>query len=210
MLDEPEPPYTNGQKMSIIATHFIPDHIDYTGEQLRSHWAYRRFDLLGDSIVAFVGACDVKPEFMKDVEDLKAASEIRSERMLHFIVEHFDTDLERAALRQRLLISAMAENLNRRMLVAQASRLQGARIERKGSDLYEGTRKLTVSIASVSAVSALIHAGINISSRNTPVPTRGLEDYSIAPEEFAREILHAYAAEMHSVWKARCKVRECE
>ena len=66
--------------------------------------------------VAFVGPCDVRPEFMKDVEDLKAASRIYSEEMLHFIVEHFGCVLDMAVLRQRLLMAIMAENLNRRDL----------------------------------------------------------------------------------------------
>ena len=122
--------------------------------------------------------------------------------MLHFIVEHFGCGLNEAVLRQRLLIAIMEEDLNRRLKLPQ--------VVRKGSDLYDGKYKLTVSIASVSPVSALIHAGINISSRNTPVPTRGLGDYSIEPREFAKTILTSYAAECEGVRRARCKVRGCE
>ena len=188
--------------METIKTLFVTREIAYSGEQLRSHWAYRTFDLLGDSVVAFIGPCDVKIEHMKDVEDLKASSRIYSERMLHFIVEHFDADLDRAVLRQRLLIALMGETLNRR--------LGAPRVQRRGSDLYDGDRKLTVSVATTSPVSALIHAGINISSRNTPVPTRGLEDYAIEVKEFAEDILAAYAEECRSAQKARCKVRPGE
>ena len=188
--------------MSSLKTMFLSEGMTYTGEQLRSHWAYRNFDLLGDSAVAFIGPCDVRAEYMKDVEDLKASARITSEKMLHFIVEHFDTDLERAVLRQRLLIACMAENLNRHR--------GDARVRRNGSDLYDGEHKLTVSIAGVSPVSALIHAGINISSRNTPVPARGLDDYRIDPREFAEEVLAAYAKEHASAYRDRCKVRPCE
>ena len=180
---------------------FIEADIAYTGEQLRSLWAYENHDLQGDSAVAFVGPCDVLAEHMKDMEDLKAASAIRSEKMLHFIIEHFDTDLERAILRQHVLMALMAEDLNRRLGAAQ--------VRRKGSGLYDGGNKLTVSIASVSPVSALIHAGINVSSRNTPVPTRGLADYAIDPRPFADEILAAYADECDTIAGARCKVRPC-
>jgi hypothetical protein len=67
-----------------------------------------------------------------------------------------------------------------------------------------------VSIASVSPVSALIHAGINISSRSTPVPTRGLADYGIEPAAFAKEVLAGYSAECEGLLRARCKVRGCE
>ncbi len=189
--------------MNAIQTKFVEQEIAYSGEQLRSHWAYRSFDILGDCAVAFAGPCDVRPEFMKDVEDLKAASRIYSERMLHFIIEHFSCALDTAVLRQRLLMAIMAENLNRRDL-------KGGHVTRSGSDLYDGRFKLTVSIASVSPVSALIHAGINISSRNTPVPTRGLADYGIEPGAFAEEILQAYATECESAVRARCKVTPCE
>jgi len=187
--------------MTDFATLFVDREIAYTGAQLRSLWALETFDLAGDSAVAFLGPCDVASEHMKDMEDLKAGSRIYSERMAHFIVEHFDADLDRAVLRQRLLIAAMGEELNRR--------LGGARVERRGSDLYDGDRKLTVSIASASPVSALIHAGINVSSRNTPVPTRGLDDYGILPREFAESVLRAYAADLASAHRARCKARPC-
>jgi hypothetical protein len=189
--------------MSAIQVLFVPEKIAYTGEQLRSHWAYRSFDILGDSAVAFVGPCDVRPEFMKDVEDLKAASRIYSEEMLHFIVEHFSCALDTALLRQRLLMAIVAENLNRRGP-------GGGPVTRSGSDLYDGRFKLTVSIASVSPVSALIHAGINVSSRNTPVPTRGLADYGVDPSAYAQEVLAGYSAECEGLLRARCKVKACE
>ena len=105
-------------------------------------------------------------------------------------------------LRQQLFIAIMAESLN--------LRLGEPRVRRSGSDLYDGTEKLTVSIATVSPVSALIHAGINVISRNTPVPTRGLADYGIEPQPFAEEVLDAYAADCAAAHKARCKVRPCE
>jgi len=180
---------------------FIENEIAYTGEQLRSHWAYETFDILGDSAVAFVGPCDVHPEHMKDIEDLKTSSAIRSESMLHFIVEHFGTDIEHIVLKQHLLMAVMAENLNR--LLGKAA------VRREGSDLYDGDRKLTVSVATVSPVSGMIHAGINISSRNTPVPTRGLEDYGISVRRFAEDILTAYAAECDVMARAGCKVKPC-
>ena len=185
-----------------METRFIEEDIAYTGEQLRAHWAYRRFGILGDSLLAFVGPCDVKLEHMKDVEDLRAGARIYSERMLHFILECFDADMERVIFRQRLLIILMAEALLRR---APALRLQ-----RRGSDLYDGADKLTVSVASVSPVSSLVHAGINVVSRNTPVPTRGLEDYGIPPREFAQGILSAWMEEVTALRRARCKVRGCD
>lgn len=188
--------------MNTLRTQFIEEILAYTGEQLHSLWIYQFFNLVGDSAVAFIGPCDVQPRYMRDIEDLKAGSRIYSENMLHFIIEHFDHDLEKTVLRQWLFMAVMTEQLNRR--------LGEPRIRREGSDLYDGDRKLTVSVASASPVSGLIHAGINISSRNTPVPARGLEDAGIAPREFARDMLAAYAAECADADKARCKVRPCE
>ncbi len=188
--------------MSALQKRLIPDEIDYTGEQLRSHWAYRSFDIAGDSIVAFIGRCDVQPRYMKDVEDLNRSARIFSERMLHFIVEYFEADLDRGVLRQHLIMACMAEVLNRR--------LNAGGIRREGSDLFDGDFKLTVSVASVSPVSTLIHAGINCSSRNTPVPTRGLDDYGIDARDFAHEVLQSYAREHKILYAARCKVRGCE
>ena len=96
----------------------------------------------------------------------------------------------------------MAERLNRR--------LGGPQVRRDGADLYDGSHKLTVSVASVSPVSALIHAGINISSHNTPVPTRGLADYGIEAREFAEDLLAAYSEECASAYRSRCKVLPCD
>jgi len=187
--------------MAQLQTKFADEAIAYTGEQLHSLWSYRYFDLAGDSAVAFIGPCDVKPEHMRDLEDLKDGSRIQSEEMLHFIIEHFDHDLEKMALRQWLFMALMAGQLN--------ARLKGQPIRRGGSDLYDGERKLTVSVATMSPVSGLIHAGINISTRNTPVPTSGLLDYGIDAREFGLDMLEAYAGEMTLVHTARCKVRPC-
>jgi uncharacterized protein len=187
--------------MTELHTQLLYDSINYTGKQLRALWAYEKHDILGDSAIAFIGPCNVRREFMRDMEDLKDGSRIESKEMLHFIIEHFDCDLEKLVLRQCLLMAAMAEKLNKHF--------NSADIVRKGSDLYDGEFKLTVSIASMSQVSGLIHAGINISSAGTPVPTRGLGDYGIDPRMFAQDMLKAYAAELADAHRARCKVRPC-
>ena len=184
----------------MLRTHFADERIDYTGEQLASGWAEQCFGLSGDSMVAFVGACDVKPEFMVDLEDLRAGAEIRSEEMLHFIIEHGDRDLPRAVLRQRLLVALLAESLNRR--------LGENRIRREGDDLFDGDRKVTVSVATLSPRSALIHAGVNVRAEGAPVPAAGLSDYGIDPRDFAVEMLGRYAHEMATAESARGKVRE--
>lgn len=119
--------------------------------------------------------------------------------MLHFIVEHFDMSLERAILRQRLLVAIIADALNE----AKGCFL----VRRQGDDLFADDRKLSVSIATRSPVSCLIHVGVNISSKNTPVPTRGLSDLGVDPRRLAQVVLRAYVGECESAQAARCKVR---
>ncbi|MEW6355395.1 MAG: DUF366 family protein [Planctomycetota bacterium] len=171
----------------------------YTGEQLRSLWAYRTHDVQGDSIVAFLGPCDVRPDLICDMADAKGDATIKAARMLHFIVEHFDSDLDKTILRQRLLMAIIKDEINRR--------LGREAVRRKGDDLYDGDRKLTVSIATASPVSTMIHAGVNIDPAGAPVPAVGLAEYGIDPRGFGDAIQRAYIAEMDSVSDARTKVK---
>ncbi|KPK63968.1 hypothetical protein AMJ83_04670 [candidate division WOR_3 bacterium SM23_42] len=173
--------------------------ITYTGEQLRSNFAYTHFGVVGDSIVAFCGPCDVKVEAMVDIEDVKDGSRIYSENMLHFIVEHYDTDLEKNVLRQVLLCNIIKDLLN--------NMIRGSVVRRVGTDLYDGDAKLSVSVATVTPISSLIHYGINISSANTPVKAKGLEDYSIDPLEFADLVMKEYVQDLEGIHNARCKVK---
>ena len=79
---------------------------------------------------------------------------------------------------------------------------------RRGDDIYDEDAKLSVSIATLSGISTLIHTGINISSHNTPVKTKGLiSDYNLDPTAFSKEVLGAFKNELESSWLARCKVR---
>lgn len=182
-----------------MQTRWIPEPIDYDGAQLRAHWIYDQAQIVDDAMVAFQGAADVGPRHMVDLEDRAAKAWIHSDRMLHFLVEYFDTDLTRMILRQRLLVAIIGEELR----MARPEVL----VVRRGNDLYEGMAKLSVSIATASPISCLIHTGINISSANTPVLTKGLEDYGIAPAPFASKIMARYAEEMAGIRHARAKVR---
>jgi hypothetical protein len=181
-----------------LKTEYINERIDYTGKELRSHFAYQSFDIMGDSLVAFSGACEVKIGDLVDLADVKEEEGIYSEDMLHFIGEFFDHDLDRTILRQRLLIAIMKDAV---------AELSGCPVVRSGDDIYEGVDKLSVSIATLTPVSAIIHTGINISSKNTPVPTKGLKDYGIDTRAFAERVLVGFVKEMEGVTVARCKVR---
>lgn len=173
--------------------------IAYDGSQIRSHWAYLTFGLLGDSAVAFVGPCDVKREHMMDLVDVRSNSIIVAPSMLHFVVEHFDRDLERAILRQRLLAAIVRDAVEAR---AKKS------LRRDGSDLFHGVCKLSVSVATVTPVSAKIHFGLNIEAPgDVGVPTLGLRDLDVCVEGLAEEVLERYEAELASITEDRAKVR---
>ncbi|MCD6360381.1 MAG: DUF366 family protein [Armatimonadetes bacterium] len=175
------------------------EELAYTGAELRSHWIMERFGLRGDAMVAFRGPCDVALSEMVDLEDVAAGASIRSAEMLHFIAEHFESDLERMVLRQRLFMCMVREALSAREGVPD--------LRRDGDDLYAGGRKLSVSIATASPVSTLMHVGLNVDPTGAPVAAVGLAEWGVDPDELARELLDAYAAELAGVAAARCKVR---
>lgn len=177
----------------------LNETIKYDGTQLKSHWIFERTKIIGDAIVAFLGPADVSLKNMVDLADVAAKAKIASPEMLHFIVEHFDMSLSAVIIGQRLLCAIASEELTRR--------IGKPIIERRGDDLYDGDRKLSVSIATRSPMSALIHFGINIRCEGTPVPTKGLADYNIDPSGFAGAVMQRYADEMKSLKTARCKVR---
>ena len=187
-----------------MQTRVIADRqIGYDGRQLAPHWIYRQFDLLGDAAVAFVGPCRVDLSEMVDIEDVKAAAPIYSPLMLHVIAEFFSGDLHQAVYRQRLLIVAAKELLET---------LTERRVTRRGDDLYlpradDSPGKLSVSIATASATSTLIHTGFNILTEGTPVPTVGLAELGVDAPTFAAELLRRYVDEVQDIWLARCKVR---
>jgi len=181
----------------LIQSLLADPEITYTGQELQAHWIYRNFNILGDAIVTFIGPCQVAGESLVDEEDRKKGDFIHSEKMLHLIVEHFSLPLRQAVLRQRLLIFLIQELLNQ----------EEPRITRSGDDLFYLKRKLSVSIATVSAVSSLIHIGLNISSKNTPLPTANLLELDIKPRRFAEQIMSSYQNELSEMEQAICKVK---
>ena len=182
-----------------MQTKFLKQNIKYEGFQLSPHWIYKNFYIQGDAVVAFVGECDVKLNEMVDIEDVINNEPIYSKKMLNFISEQFNIGLVEGVLRQRLLISIIKEALEKRGFV----------IIRNGDDLFYNDKKLTVSIATKSVNSILIHTGINIISSGAPVKASGLEeDMNIRDiETFANEILQNYSEELTDVVMASTKVR---
>lgn len=182
-----------------MKTLLIDKEIKYEGWQLCPHWIYKNFKLQGDAIVAFTGECEVKLSEMVDIEDVINNEPIYSKSMLNFISEQFNIDLAEGVFRQRLLICIIKEALEKR----------GFKIIRNGDDLFYDGKKLTVSIATKSATSILIHTGINIDSEGAPVKACGLKSelkiYDI--NEFAKEVMTCYAEEISDIILATTKVR---
>jgi hypothetical protein len=182
-----------------MKTHYHDKTLPYDGSQLRAHFAYETFGVTGDSIIAFRGPCHVEGKALVDLEDQVAKLFIHSEDMLHFIIEHFDDNLDKVIAWQRLFVSCIIEELH--------SSVEDLRLQRKGDDIYDDDAKLSVSIATRSAVSCLIHTGINVSSKNTPITTKGLDDYELNPHALARGAMNRYQHEIEDMRWARAKVR---
>lgn len=183
-----------------MKTRWIESAIHYDGSQLRPHWIYRATGLVGDALVAFRGGCRVAPAEMADVADLQHGPGIAGADMLHFLWEVFDDcDLTRAVLRQRLLVALALEELR-------ALRPDAA-LRRDGDDLFAGERKLSISVATRSTVSTLVHFAINVASAGAPVPIASLTDLGVDVRAFADRLLAAAQREDESIAEARCLVR---
>ena len=165
-----------------MKTQLLEQEIKYEGWQLSPHWIYKNFKIQGDAAVAFIGECEVKLTEMVDIEDVINNEPIYSKSMLSFISEQFNVGLVEGVFRQRLLICIIKEALEKRGFV----------IIRNGDDLFYKGKKLTVSIATMSINSILIHTGINIDSEGAPVKASGLtSELGITNiKEFANEILY--------------------
>ena len=180
--------------------HLCKDHITYTGRELKSRWIEECAGIKGDVIVAFTGPADVPIENMVDLEDVANNAPIKSDLMVHFIVEHFGISLEQGVHRQRLLVAIIYEELMKRGVARS--------LERRGDDIYDGAKKLSVSIAAPAPESICIHTALNISSENTPVPTIGLRDYGIEEMPLAVDIMKRYCEELDGMAHACTKVRQ--
>ena len=142
-----------------MKTKYIDEEIKYIGSQLAPHWIYKNFNLQGDAIIAFVGECKVDLTEMVDIEDVINNEPIYSKYMLSFITEQFGIGLSEGVYRQRMLICIIKELLENR----------GIFVIRNGDDLMIDGKKLSVSIATKSITSVLIHTGLNILSEGAPV-----------------------------------------
>lgn len=183
-----------------MKTKFIEKELKYTGSELAPHWIYKNYHLQGEAIVAFCGECEVKLTEMVDIEDVINDEPIYSKLMLSFIVEHFNIGLVECVVRQRLLICIIKEALEQEL----KGRFE---VIRSGDDLFVENRKLSVSIATKSITSVLMHIGINIDPTGAPVNAVGLEYLGISDSErFAENVMLKYSQEIDDIILASTKV----
>lgn len=182
-----------------MKTLFIEDEIKYIGSQLAPHWIYKNFKIQGDAIVAFCGECKVNLTEMVDIEDVINNEPIYSKSMLSFITEQFGISLSEGVLRQRLLMCKIKELLEEK----------GIFVVRNGDDLMIDGRKLSVSIATKSVTSVLIHTGLNILSEGAPIEASGLtSEMGITDiKQFAHDVMNRYKEEIEDIMYATTKVR---
>ena len=150
-----------------IIDQYVKENMCYDGSQIQPLWALDKMGIKGSSVVSWMGPMEIDPKKIIDVEDV--GLEIKSDKMIHFIVEHFDcqpTNIKLCYHRQRILVMILKDELSK----------WGVESTRSGDDLFVGSKKLTVSIATISTTSMKIHLGVNITSEGTPedVETVGL------------------------------------
>lgn len=177
---------------------FVKKEIKYTGAELCPHFIYKNFKIAGDAIICFKGPVEVNLSEMVDIEDVINNEPIKSDKMANFIIEVFNSNLEEAIFRQRLFISIIKETLED----------MGITVKRKGDDLFYNNKKLSVSIATKSTTSTLIHTGINLVSTGAPIPISSVEDMKIVNEDcLIEEIMSRFCNETDDIKFAKVKVR---
>jgi hypothetical protein len=181
---------------------FIEKELPYDGTQLRSLFGYLDHQIMGDSVVSWIGPCSVSFEHMVDGEDFLAGATIAGARMVHFIIEKFHLPLIAGVALQRLFSSICLEIL-REKISPQAAAL----LRREGDDIYFNDGKLSISIATLSPVSCLIHFAVNCTNEGTPVKTSSLSDMGVDSVMFAGLAMARLTREMESIEEATVKVK---
>lgn len=186
-----------------MQTHFIAKKFPYDGSQLHALFAYLEFGVQGPSIVSWRGPCSIPVQHMVDGEDLLAHALIQGDEMLHFIIEVFDRDLFSGVALQRLFAAIAKDYLESK---AETS-LQGRRLHRDGDDIYLNDHKLSISIATKSPMSTMVHFAMNITNDGTPVKTLCLKDLGLDPLRTAEDLMTNFKKEFVSMITATQKVR---
>lgn len=171
--------------------------LTYSGRELRPHFILERYGKVGSAVVAWIGPTQVPTSELVDWMDRRENETIVAGSMVHLIGEFFGLTLRETVLFQRLWIARVAT-------------LIGVDVKVSGNDLF-GPHKLSVSIATASPVSTLIHLGVNLDPEGAPVPATGLFQRGWTPvqvkERFIPEILRLAVCEWDEVNISCAKVR---
>jgi hypothetical protein len=203
-----------------IHFHDEQEEIRYNGDQLKSLFPYSISKVKGDCLVAFFGQMDVRTDHMVDMEDVLQSDYIWSPLAFNMVVEIFHIGIESAVLYQRSLMQIATETLRDFLVyhnIASADiKLEGDDIMvkflgPKEDDKYGVWKKLSVSIATVSHISGLIHSALNVDvDDKIPVPATGLRDILIESSiivEYCKEVCNRFKDFVHSVKLASVKVK---
>lgn len=182
---------------------YIEKTFSYDGTQLHSLFAYLNYQVLGDSIVSWQGACDISPNNMVDGEDLLLGAKICGRHMLHFIVEKFNVNLFSGVAVQRLIASLAIDVLQE----LSPNKDRTSLLLRDGDDIYIGEQKLSISIATNSPTSTLIHFAVNVTNEGTPVETLCLQELKVDPIEYAKLLMMRICDEIENIEIATQKVK---
>jgi hypothetical protein len=178
-------------------TYFHSSELEYTGPELSPHFILSKFKVEGSCLAAFHGPCFVKTDHLVDWEDRLQNDHIKAKKMVHFLGEFFGITLREGVWIQRLIVSQILS-----ILLS-----EGLNARRDGDDIFVNEKKLTVSIVTASAVSVLLHLGINIDATGAPVDAIGLSELKIKPEILTEKVLSWFVNEFESVERATVKVR---
>ncbi|NCN42441.1 DUF366 family protein [bacterium] len=173
----------------------------YDGSQLRSLKNYLEHDLLGDSILSFLGPCQVSLAEMVDGEDKKEKAKICSQEMVHFVLEIFHQSLFSAVCLQRLIADLAISRI-----IDLSDHPERKSLRRNGDDIYLDDLKLSISVATSSPVSQLIHFAVNTTTDGTPVPTISLKELNVNPITFANRLGKSIQEEFLDIQEATTKV----
>ncbi len=180
-----------------LQTRVLEAETRYDGLQLSPHWIYKTAGIQGNALIAFTGEADVSVDHLVDQEDAINKAHIYSPKMLHFLAEWFIDSLDQGILLQHLFTCEIYESLLEKGV---------NNLRKRGNDIYYDDRKMSVSIATRSGVSVLMHTAVNVDTQGTPVPTAGLRELGIDPRSFGQEILARFCAQSEIWAKARVKV----
>jgi hypothetical protein len=184
-----------------MKTKFLKNEFLYDGSQMKPLDNYLKYDLFGDSCIAWVGPCQISFEKMLDGEDLIEKCEIRGSKMLHFVFEIFQRELVSAVFLQRLFASLVQSYVYENSKVF---------LKREGDDLYWEDKKFSISIAAPTINSNMVHFAVNVVNLGTPVKTLSCEDLKIKPEVMAEVLLKQISHEYQSILNASFKVRSIQ